>query len=71
MGVILYEMLIGQPPFLANTPPETQSKVREMEGERGRREEMMCVCVGGCWERLERVREMEGENGRGEEIICV
>ena len=26
-GVILYEMLIGQPPFLANTPAETQMKV--------------------------------------------
>ena len=27
VGVILYEMLVGQPPFLASTPPETQSKV--------------------------------------------
>ncbi len=26
VGVILYEMLIGQPPFLANTPSETQYK---------------------------------------------
>ena len=25
--VILYEMLVGQPPFLANTPAETQYKV--------------------------------------------
>jgi serine/threonine protein kinase len=28
VGVILYEMLVGQPPFLANTPAETQLKVR-------------------------------------------
>lgn len=27
VGVILYEMLVGQPPFLANTPEETQRKV--------------------------------------------
>ncbi|TRY59182.1 hypothetical protein DNTS_032427 [Danionella cerebrum] len=27
VGVILYEMLVGQPPFLANTPLETQMKV--------------------------------------------
>lgn len=27
VGVILYEMLVGQPPFLANTPVETQQKV--------------------------------------------
>ncbi|XP_013416744.1 serine/threonine-protein kinase LATS1 [Lingula anatina] len=27
VGVILYEMLVGQPPFLANTPAETQMKV--------------------------------------------
>ena len=27
VGVILYEMLVGQPPFLANTPEETQNKV--------------------------------------------
>ena len=27
VGVILYEMLVGQPPFLANTPVETQYKV--------------------------------------------
>uniref|UniRef100_T1ILI2 non-specific serine/threonine protein kinase n=1 Tax=Strigamia maritima TaxID=126957 RepID=T1ILI2_STRMM len=27
VGVILYEMLVGQPPFLANTPLETQVKV--------------------------------------------
>ena len=26
--VILYEMLVGQPPFLANTPAETQYKVK-------------------------------------------
>uniref|UniRef100_A0A1B0DR48 non-specific serine/threonine protein kinase n=1 Tax=Phlebotomus papatasi TaxID=29031 RepID=A0A1B0DR48_PHLPP len=26
VGVILYEMLVGQPPFLANTPGETQHK---------------------------------------------
>lgn len=29
VGVILYEMLVGQPPFLANSPMETQQKVRE------------------------------------------
>ena len=29
VGVILYEMLVGQPPFLANTPSETQRKVRQ------------------------------------------
>lgn len=28
VGVILYEMLVGCPPFLANTPAETQYKVR-------------------------------------------
>jgi serine/threonine protein kinase len=27
LGVIMYEMLVGQPPFLANTPAETQYKV--------------------------------------------
>lgn len=27
VGVILYEMLVGQPPFLANTAEETQYKV--------------------------------------------
>lgn len=27
VGVILYEMLVGCPPFLANTPAETQYKV--------------------------------------------
>lgn len=27
VGVILYEMLVGQPPFYANTPAETQWKV--------------------------------------------
>uniref|UniRef100_A0A3B5PXL0 non-specific serine/threonine protein kinase n=1 Tax=Xiphophorus maculatus TaxID=8083 RepID=A0A3B5PXL0_XIPMA len=27
VGVILYEMVVGQPPFLANTPLETQTKV--------------------------------------------
>jgi serine/threonine protein kinase len=27
VGVILYEMLVGQPPFLANSPEETQNKV--------------------------------------------
>ncbi|KAJ4946965.1 hypothetical protein JOQ06_009008 [Pogonophryne albipinna] len=27
VGVILYEMVVGQPPFLANTPVETQMKV--------------------------------------------
>lgn len=27
VGVILYEMLVGQPPFLAGTPVETQQKV--------------------------------------------
>lgn len=27
VGVILYEMLVGQPPFMASTPAETQYKV--------------------------------------------
>lgn len=27
VGVILYEMLVGSPPFLANSPAETQFKV--------------------------------------------
>lgn len=31
VGVILYEMLVGQPPFLANTPSETQYKVLNWE----------------------------------------
>lgn len=31
VGVILYEMLVGQPPFLANTPGETQYKVLNWE----------------------------------------
>uniref|UniRef100_A0A1B0GJS0 non-specific serine/threonine protein kinase n=1 Tax=Lutzomyia longipalpis TaxID=7200 RepID=A0A1B0GJS0_LUTLO len=31
VGVILYEMLVGQPPFLANTPGETQHKVINWE----------------------------------------
>ena len=28
VGVILYEMLVGQPPFLADNPAHTQYKVR-------------------------------------------
>lgn len=28
VGVILYEMVVGSPPFFANTPEETQQKVR-------------------------------------------
>lgn len=31
VGVILYEMLVGSPPFLANTPAETQYKVINWE----------------------------------------
>lgn len=31
VGVILYEMLVGSPPFLANTPGETQYKVIHWE----------------------------------------
>lgn len=31
VGVILYEMLVGSPPFLANTPAETQYKVNMIE----------------------------------------
>lgn len=31
VGVILFEMLVGQPPFLAPTPTETQIKVGEEE----------------------------------------
>lgn len=27
VGVILYEMVVGQPPFNANSPEETQMKV--------------------------------------------
>lgn len=33
VGVILYEMLVGQPPFLATTPLETQMKVRDSKTE--------------------------------------
>ena len=29
VGVILYEMIIGQPPFLASTTVDTQAKVRQ------------------------------------------
>lgn len=32
VGVILYEMLVGQPPFLANTAVETQQKVSKSTG---------------------------------------
>lgn len=32
VGVILFEMLVGQPPFLAPTPTETQIKVSEEGG---------------------------------------
>lgn len=31
VGVILYEMVVGQPPFLATTPLETQRKVRQCD----------------------------------------
>jgi hypothetical protein len=31
VGVILYEMLVGQPPFLAASPAETQYKVVNFE----------------------------------------
>lgn len=31
VGVILYEMVVGQPPFYANTPAETQFKVINWE----------------------------------------
>ena len=31
VGIILYEMLVGQPPFLANSPAETQFKVINWE----------------------------------------
>ena len=30
VGVILYEMLVAQPPFLANSPKETQIKVPDL-----------------------------------------
>lgn len=32
VGVILFEMLVGQPPFLAPTPTETQLKVMGRAG---------------------------------------
>lgn len=32
VGVILFEMLVGQPPFLAPTPTETQIKVGQVGG---------------------------------------
>lgn len=35
VGVILFEMLVGHPPFYANTPAETQYKV--------------CVLLFLCW----------------------
>ena len=38
VGVILYEMLVGQPPFNANTPIETQDKV--------------CTTVYGCFKNV-------------------
>lgn len=31
VGVILFEMLVGQPPFLASTPTETQIKVSDRQ----------------------------------------
>lgn len=31
MGVILYEMVVGHPPFLASTPEETQRKVSKFK----------------------------------------
>lgn len=34
VGVILFEMLVGQPPFLAPTPTQTQIKVSEEEAKR-------------------------------------
>jgi hypothetical protein len=40
VGVILYEMLVGQPPFFAQTPEETQFKVNCLTFKNGR------VCPG-------------------------
>ena len=40
VGVILYEMVVGSPPFLANTPAETQYKVRT-----NKKKFFFCVCA--------------------------
>lgn len=41
VGVILFEMLVGQPPFLAPTPTETQLKVRQRFWDLF----FLCVCL--------------------------
>jgi serine/threonine protein kinase len=44
VGVILYEMRVGQPPFLAQTPAETQRKVGLWEC-LSRDKHLLCVSV--------------------------
>lgn len=48
VGVILFEMLVGQPPFLAPTPTETQIKVSEKEKYCTLWQELTPVYMGSC-----------------------
>lgn len=43
VGVILFEMLVGQPPFLAPTPTETQIKVSELNETQKKKEHVLDV----------------------------
>lgn len=45
VGVILFEMLVGQPPFLAPTPTETQIKVSKIAGGENSYSQISARCV--------------------------